>query len=138
MKCIHCNSEVSMWATVCPHCYRKPGNIIENFIIRTIRFFFFGGIIIYGILSLFIGGSGDKSTPQISKQAVKTQEHTVQNVTKTETTTYQNNNEYEQELTTQQQIKEREQRLEQQRQEQLKRQQLEEEKMKNEAENALF
>ena len=136
MKCIHCNSEVSMWATVCPHCYRKPGNIIENFIIRSIRFLFFWGFIIGLIVSLFVGGSSDKSTPQVNNQPVKTQEQTVQNVTKTETTNSQNNNEYER--TMQQQIKEQEQvKQEQERKKQVQLQQ-KQEKLKEEAENALF
>lgn len=93
MKCIHCDKEVSMWATVCPHCYRDPGNFFENAVVRLIRWIFILGFIGYGIAYLFTGGSIDKSTQP--KQHVKTQQQTTRQIQQTEKINTTESSEYE-------------------------------------------
>ena len=76
MKCIHCGSEVSMWATVCPYCHRNPGNILEHIFYGLFKWITIFSLIVAGIAFLFSGNSSDKSTQPVNEQSVKTQQST--------------------------------------------------------------
>ena len=94
MKCLHCGSEVSMWATVCPYCHKNPGGIIEHMIYGFIKWVFIIGLI-YGIVNYFIEGSGDKTKQPINKQSVETQQQITQEVKQTEKVNYIEDTEHE-------------------------------------------
>ena len=76
MKCLHCGSEVSMWATVCPYCHRNPGNILEHIFYGLFKWITIFSLIVAGIAFLFSGNSSDKSTQPVNEQSVKTQQST--------------------------------------------------------------
>ncbi len=68
-KCLKCGEDVSIWATVCPHCWNNPGGLMEHLYFGFLKW----GIII-GILMtiLGVGQENKNSISQPNKQPTKT------------------------------------------------------------------
>lgn len=89
-KCLKCGEEVSIWATVCPHCWRNPGGLMEHLVFGFFKWCFIIGIILYIPMHIFGWEPGNNnSVSQPNKQSTKAhkqQDSKKEQLSKTNTT----------------------------------------------------
>lgn len=74
-KCLKCGEEVSIWATVCPHCWRNPGGLLDHLMNEIFKWaFVFTIITLIGSFIIGVLFGKDNSVSQPAKQPTKKQE----------------------------------------------------------------